>query len=226
MKPLSTGATLKVGAQAYQVLKAKILSNELPGGTQILEEALAAELNMSRTPLREALTRLENDGLIEIIPRHGVRILPLTKEDITEIYQVLSSLETTAAELIAERQPNTAEVALLRDAVTQMDIALKADDLTGWADADELFHKRLVELSGNRRLAAAALMLFDQSHRVRMFTLKLRDKPTGSVKNHGQLVDAIAKHDVDKVHRVHSEQRGRAIDTLLGLLSKVNVHRL
>lgn len=210
----------------YGTLKSRILRNQRSGGSQLLEDAIAAELGVSRTPVREALARLESEGLVEPIPRHGYRVLPITIDDIREIYEVLSPLETVAAELLAQKKPNTVEVKALQEAVDRMAAALKADDLDAWAEADEMFHARLVDLCGNRRLARVAHLLFAQSHRVRLFTLHLRDKPLSSVKNHGALVDAIRKGRPDLAHQIHATQRDSWTATMAQLLERLKIHQL
>src|SRR5262249_53569161 len=105
-----------MSASAYDTIKRRILSNEYPGGFQVLEDQLARDCGMSRTPLKEALLRLEAEGLIQIVPRRGIRVLPLTAEDVHRIYQVLSPLETLAGELIAAMPDNA-------DAVKQLGTA-------------------------------------------------------------------------------------------------------
>ncbi len=210
----------------YDLMRGRIMRNLLPGGSQLLEEAIAAELKVSRTPVREALSRLEGDGLVSPVRRHGYLVVPITMHDIVEIYQVLSPLETVAAELLASKQPNSAEVKLLQEAVDQMAAALKVDDLDGWAEADETFHQRLVELCGNQRLERMAKMLFAQSHRVRLFTLHLRDKPVGSVKNHGALVEAIRKRRPDTAREIHGSHRDSWTRQMTALLTKLNIHQL
>jgi DNA-binding GntR family transcriptional regulator len=217
---------LRAADSAYSSLKSRILRNQLPGGSQLLEDVVAADLGVSRTPVREALARLESEGLVEPIPRHGYRVLPITMEDIREIYEVLSPLETVAAELLAQKKPNSAEVNALQEAVDKMAAALKADDLEAWAEADEMFHARLVDLCGNRRLARVAHLLFAQSHRVRLFTLRLRDKPLSSVKNHGALVDAIRKGRPDLAHEIHAGQRDNWTETMGQLLERLRIHQL
>jgi DNA-binding GntR family transcriptional regulator len=210
----------------YDALKNSILHGRKPAGSHLLEDAIALEFGVSRTPVRDALARLEQEGLVAPVPRHGYRVVPITMADIEEIYQVLSPLETVAAELLARKKPNTAEVKALQEAVDMMAAALKKDDLDAWAEADELFHARLVDLCGNRRLASAAHVLFAQSHRVRLFTLRLRDKPVGSVKNHGALVDAIRKGRPDLARQVHAGQRDSWTNIVGRLLEKVNVHQV
>src|ERR1700755_940392 len=97
--PLRQKSTDKVTA----ALRRKVIDSELAPGSQILEQELAIMLGVSRTPLREALVRLENEGLVEIVPRHGVRIIPMSVADMKEIYQVLVSLEGAAAAALASQ---------------------------------------------------------------------------------------------------------------------------
>lgn len=211
--------------QAYQLVKERIISNKLPAGYQVLEEELAGELNMSRTPLREALIRLQDEGLIQMIPRRGVRIVPLSVDDVHEIYQLLTSLETTAAELLAVKKPNQKEADRLQAAVDRMASSLAADDLDSWAKADEQFHRLLVDQCGNRRLANAARTFLDQSQRVRMVTLRLRERPVRSTEHHGQLVDAIRRADPKLARKIHTQQKGNWRDDMLKLMERFNIHQ-
>ena len=89
--------------KAYGELKADILANRLPPGFQAPEPEFATRLGMSRTPVREALLRLQSDGLVELVPRRGARVLPISVDDMREIYQLLISLESDAAYELAAR---------------------------------------------------------------------------------------------------------------------------
>jgi len=212
-----------MGNSAYDLIKHRILMNVYPGGYQVLEEELAREFEMSRTPLKEALLRLQAEGLIDIVPRRGIRVRPLTADDIREIYGVLRPLELTAAELIASREDNRADIALLQAEVNSMREALKRNDLDGWAMADERFHRVLVDVAGNRRLAIAAYTLLDQSQRFRMFTLRLRDKPVKSTENHAALVKALARHDIDEALRSHTMHKADWYRKMQELLQRFGI---
>lgn len=203
---------------AYQTMRGRILDNQWAPGFRALEQELALTLGMSRTPVREALIRLANEGLVEVVPRHGMRVLPMSAADMDEIYQVLGSLEATAAELVAARKPAAKEIAPLQEASRAMDEALKRDDLDAWAQADERFHRFLVELCGNRLLAATVQNFWDRAHRARMFTLRLRPKPVNSTREHTELVRAIRKGDVAaarELHRAHRERGRRELTAIL-----------
>ena len=203
---------------AYQTMRRRILDNVWAPGFRALEQELAKLLDMSRTPVREAMMRLSNDGLVEVVPRHGMRVLPLSAIDMAEIYQILGALEATAAELVAQRRPSSKQLAPLDEASRAMDQALKADDLDAWALADERFHRHLIELSGNTLLAAAVYNFWDRAHRARMFTLRLRPKPVNSTREHRELVRALRSGDVAlarEQHREHRERNGRVLTQIL-----------
>jgi len=175
---------------------------------------VALALGMSRTPVREALMRLQNEGLVEVIPRHGMRVLPVSPNDMREIYQVLTALECMAAELLASRRPSDEDLKPLVDATKAMDAALKAEDLDAWAAADERFHAHLVDLAGNRPLQATVLNYWDRAHRARLFTLRLRPKPVNSTQEHMQMVERLRAGDAAgaaAVTRAHRERANREL---------------
>ena len=211
---------------AYDTLRERILDNAYPPGHRALEAELAAELGISRTPLREALVRLEREGLVEVIPRHGMRVLPISPTDMREVYEILSALESMAAELVARRKPTAAELEPLVTASRAMADALKADDLDAWARADARFHRHLVELAGNRLLEQEVQRFGDRVHRARMVTLRLRPKPLNSTKEHLELVERIRAGDAlgaDQVNRAHRERASRE---LVALFEQHRFHEL
>ena len=204
--------------RAYDELRRRILDNEMPAGAQYLEQTLADELGMSRTPVREALIRLSDERLVEVRPRHGERILPVSAADMAEIYELLTALEAMAARRVAERGLNSIQLTRLEAYVAGMEEALARDDLAGWSAHDRNFHNALVELSGNRRLAQVVAMFRDQAHRARMQTLALRPKPTQSNREHAALVTAIRNRDgaaAFEIHRRHRQDAGRMLLKLL-----------
>lgn len=205
---------------AYDELKRRILDNEMPAGELFLEQELAELLGMSRTPVREALIRLANEGMVEVRPRHGMRVLPVSAADMREIYEILTSLESAAAERVASRGVSAEAAAALQDAVDEMEEALAADDRRRWADADERFHLLLVELCGNQRLRSLVGTFWDQAHRARMITLGLRPRPTASNRDHAAVVDAISRGDAEAARRIHRQHRVRSGELLVDLLEK------
>ncbi len=212
--------------RAYCELKFKIRENLMVPGTQYLEAELAAMLGMSRTPVREACIRLAEEGALEIRPRHGVRILPLSPNDMKEIYVVLSDLESVAAGIVAKNGLNAEQFEALENSLAAMDTALNDGMLEQWVREDEAFHKLIVKFSGNRRLAQVVGMFWDQIHRARMITLKMRPVPHDINQEHHDLLDAIKMGDSERARDIHYKSRARAGDLIVGLLGKYGINHV
>ncbi len=212
--------------RAYREIKSRILENEFPAGSIMLEQELAALLSMSRTPVREALIRLAREGMIDVRPRHGMRVLPVSANDMREIYQILTALEAEAAAQIARDGADPLHLAELRTAVAEMDEALSTDDLDAWARADDHFHRVILATCGNQRLKAIIEQFMDQSHRVRKLTLRLRPKPVSSNDDHRALVDAIERRDPEAAWRIHHAHRLRNGRMLVELLERHGLGQL
>jgi DNA-binding GntR family transcriptional regulator len=215
------GSKLNQADVAYARLRELILSGAIAPGSFVLELEAAARLGMSRTPVREAMVRLRAEGIVEIRARHGMRVLPVSADDMREIYEVITSLESTAAGLVAKRGIEAGALSSLNDAVKAMDAALERDDLESWARADEDFHRILINSCGNGRLIQTVDQFWSQAHRVRLLTLRLRPKPTQSNREHAALVKAISKGDADAAVRIHQEHRERAGRLLTDLLRRM-----
>ncbi|MEL6609243.1 MAG: GntR family transcriptional regulator [Pseudomonadota bacterium] len=216
---MADSATLR----AVEALREQIFSGALPPGSDHLEAELAEHLGMSRTPVREALTRLEAQGLVVLRPRRGARIVGLSPTDMDEIYEVLTALEATAARRAAGRGLAPEDLAPMQTAIDAMDAALRANDLPAWADADDDFHRALVVASGNQRLIEAVARYSDQVRRARMVTLRLRPMPHASNEDHRAVLAAIAAGDAEAAWRRHEAHRSAARVLLIDLLDQ---HRL
>jgi DNA-binding GntR family transcriptional regulator len=212
--------------QAYREIRSRILENIWVPGYQALEQEIAAMLGMSRTPVREALIRLEKESFVQIVPRHGVRVLPVSPEDMREIYEVLTALECLAAERLANRRPSAEELQPLLDATQRMSDALDREDLDAWAKADETFHWMLVSLSGNKLLLETVMGYWDRAHRARLFTLRLRPKPVNSTLEHRQLVERIAAGDAEGAVAINRQHRERASRELVVIFERYRLQQL
>lgn len=205
---------------AYELIRRRILDNVWPPGHRALEQEVALALGMSRTPVREALVRLQAEGLVEVVPRHGMRVLPVSPTDMREIYEILTALECMAAEILAARKPGDDELEPLVRATQEMDRALAVDDLDAWARADEQFHAQLVALAGNRHLQAIVMNHWDRAHRARMFTLRLRPKPVDSTREHMALLERLRAGDAAGASEVNRAHRARASRELLAIFER------
>jgi DNA-binding GntR family transcriptional regulator len=219
-------ASMPLAEQAYQQIRHRILDNHWVPGYQALEQEISMELGMSRTPVHEALMRLHQEGLIEVAPRRGMRVLPVSPNDMREIYEILTALECAAAEIVGKRSPSKEELRPLIESTQAMDAALLAEDLDAWASADELFHHSLVKLAGNKMLLDTVMGYWDRAHRARMFTLRLRPKPVNSTKEHMQLVEMLASGNGPGAAEVNRSHRERASRELLAIFEHFRLQQL
>ena len=223
---LKAQKTASNAQRAGYALRHLIFSGELAAGSDHLETELAARLGMSRTPVREAVLVLESQGLLEVRPRKGVRIQPVSPDDMRVVYGVLTVLESLAAENAARAGYADDQLAPLARAIEQMDAAMAGDDRKAWALADEQFHRELVHLGGNQRVVDIAERMSDQVRRARTVTLFMRPKPTKSNDDHRAVFEAIQAGDWQAAGRLHRQHREDAKDVLLELLSKFGLSSL
>ncbi|MEQ8344771.1 MAG: GntR family transcriptional regulator [Sneathiellaceae bacterium] len=205
--------------RAVAMLREMIVRNRLLPGSDHLESELGQMLGMSRTPVREAALVLEGQGLLQVRPRRGVHILPISPADMEEIYSILTELESLAAHTVAQRGLGHAELAVLRQHLERMEAALAEDDRPAWAEADDAFHRALVALAGNRRLESIVATYSGQVNRARLLTLHMRPAPHKSNADHRALVEAIAASDADRARAVHRAHRLEAKEMMLALIA-------
>lgn len=177
--------------QVYEHLKALMNQGRLQPGSYLDLNALAAEIGVSRTPLRDALLRLESEGFAEILPRRGVRIARLTLERIRDIYEILGALESTALRSVSDRI-TPGMISRMTDLNDEMGRALDAFDFGRFYDANLAFHDAYLDLSRNDELV----------HRVRILKQRLYDFPRlqgflpewerASLAEHDQLIRLLA----------------------------------
>lgn len=213
---------------AYDAIKRAIQDNVFAPGYQAGEVEIARQLEMSRTPVHEAMARLQEEGLVRILPKRGILVLGLSPNDIEQIYEVIIALEGAASERLA----GLAEADRLHfsdklEASTrEMANALGRNDLLEWARADKAFHDTLVSACGNDRLERIVGTVTDQLHRARMFTLNLRPLPTQSAVEHRQLISAIRTGDLEAASNAARRHRQHARDQLIPLLKRLNLNNL
>jgi DNA-binding GntR family transcriptional regulator len=171
------------------------------------------------------MLRLQAEGLVELTPRHGVRVLPLYPADVREIYELLGCLEATAAEMLAKRRlaADSIEFRDLDEINERMRLALEQGDRHTWAAMDERFHRYLVEQCGNERIRRVVFNVWDQSHRARMAAAPLRPIPTESFKEHRAVLEAAKRGDERVAYELHRAHRHRGMVEILGLLERNQV---
>ncbi|KMO35858.1 GntR family transcriptional regulator [Methylobacterium variabile] len=213
---------------AYAAMRANIRDATFAPGYQASEQEIALRLGMSRTPVHEAAIRLQEDGLVRVLPRKGILILALAPDDVREIYDVIIGIEGRAAELIAAL-PEAERLAAADDLdtrTTTMEEAQARADLPAWGEADGAFHAALIEHARNRRMSRIVQTVNDQSHRARMLTLNLRRGLDASIAEHRQIAKAIRAGDPGAALDAARRHRLRARDELLPLLASYGLKHL
>lgn len=212
--------------RAAEALRARIFSGDLAPGSDHLETELADELGMSRTPVREAVLVLESQGLLAVRPRKGVRILPVSPDDMQEIYEVLTALESLAAGAAARARPDAEALAPLARSIDEMDAAIAREDREDWARADDTFHRELVLLGGNSRIIEIVGRLSAQVRRARHVTLHVRPLPVKSNADHRAVLEAIARGDEAPAVARHTRHRDEARQELVALLERLGLRQI
>lgn len=223
MKPLPAAEKKsKLSDQVFTTLRNMVLENDLKVGHYYLEQELAKQLGASRTPLREAAIRLQQEGLVEIVPRRGVYIKPILAPEMREIYEILSWLETAAISSACNNGIEASRMEELEGILANMSRALEEDDLDLWASNDTRFHQILVNLSNNSEIIRLVSGYWDKTNRARMLTLRLRTPPLQSTQEHREMIKALKKGDADKAIALNTAHRQRAAKELTDLLNVLN----
>jgi DNA-binding GntR family transcriptional regulator len=215
---------MKLSEQAYTRLKSMILENKFRIGQQLLVEEAVEICGFSRTPVREALLRLQEDGLIKLHPRHGLRICALSRRDIVELYELIAHLEITAIELCIKHKLSEEQINKLREFTAKMEEALNVNDISLWAKHDQNFHEKIFEYTENSRLIETARKYNEQNKRCKDIVIKLRPLPWDSIEEHNQLIDAICSGDNIGVRTMHLKHWTQVSEQFIGYLD--NYHFL
>ena len=188
-----------------------IVSGEIAPDEKLVEARLAQQLGVSRGPVREAVRRLEQMGLVEKVPYHGTFVTGMSRQDVEELYEVRATLEALAARILAQRD-NPADIAHLRKIVQEMQKAIELDRPSQLFFHDADFHDALITLTENRLLAEIWKLVSIQMRRI---ILLKRERPYHSLEEvvavHQPIVEAIASKDPQ---RAEAEAR-RHVDVSL-----------
>ncbi|MCJ8308627.1 MAG: GntR family transcriptional regulator [Rhizobiaceae bacterium] len=197
LDPIGINFTLK--DHTYDVLRQAILDvniYEEDVDLRLDERKLAEQLAISRTPIREALARLAQDGLVEIIPRKGVFIQRKSLSDILEMIVTWAALESMAARLVTQVATDEQLNELRQFALKHSAHAAKAE-IEEYSDANIRFHQHILQLSGCSLLKTTADSLFQHMHAVRRRAMGEADRATRSVVDHMEIIEALEARDAD-----------------------------
>ena len=193
--PLDASVSLR--ALAYDALKRAITDMDIYGtGTEIRldERQLSQDLGVSRTPIREALTVLEQEGFVRSVPRRGIFVIRKSKREIIELIQVWAALESMAARLAAERASD-AELASLRTIFSEFETEDPAEHMHEYSDANIRFHQSVIRMSGCTLIEDMTENLFLHMRAIRAVSVRQSNRAARSKAEHDRIIDALTRRD-------------------------------
>lgn len=195
--------------EAYVVLRRAIVNGDLKPGEHLNERALAKQLGLSRSPVREALRRLEQEGLIAF-SRQRLVVQQLSLNKVEELYQIRQQLEVLVARLAArEAQPEG--LARLESVLAQMADAIRQGQSEAASLQGVYFHDLLAEIAGNQRLAGLLTSINEEIHRFRALYVGARIRSQDALTEHQGILAAVAAHDEDLAAGLMSTHIGCAL---------------
>lgn len=204
--------------EAYVEIKRRILDLEMAPGTAFTEGALAAEMKLSKTPVREALGRLRHERLVDAIARSGYQVAPVTLKEARDLFHVRSVLEVEAAGMAAQQGVDI-DALLELDALCRLSYSPDVAGILAFLHANARFHVTMARMGGNETLALLLEEVLERLHRP--FFLGLRHAPRSdeAVDEHVELLDAVKAGDAVTARKVAAAQVGHGrrivIDGLL-----------
>ena len=178
----------------FNTLRQAILIGELKPGERLMEIHLADRLGVSRTPIREAIHKLEREGLVTIIPRRGAEVSQITEKSMNDVLEVRRALDALCVELACERISEE-ELEKLKEACDLFEEAVKTGDVKQIAQADVDLHDIIVQATGNRRLVQLVNTLSEQMYRYRFEYIKDFSQHERLVEEHRIIYESIVRKD-------------------------------
>jgi DNA-binding GntR family transcriptional regulator len=194
----------------YQALRRGILQGDLTPGERLRSDALAKELRVSRTPVREALRKLEAEGLVAQ-SGSGLTVRALSEQDLTELFYVREALEGMAARLAAENA-TPPEIAEIRELLEDMEAVRRRGDVDALRRLTGEFHQLVCRASHNNRLLQSLKSLLEHVRQIQTSTLYGEGRPAEALKEHRNLLRAIEARDGERAEQLAREHRRKTLE--------------
>lgn len=197
----------------FNTLRQAILTGELKPGERLMEIHLANKLGVSRTPIREAIRKLELEGLVTMIPRRGAEVAQITEKSMNDVLEVRRALDALCVELACERITEE-DLARLKQACEAFEAAVRTKDIKKVAKADVELHDIIVQATGNQRLVQLINNLSEQMYRYRFEYIKDISQHQRLIDEHRMIYESIVKKDKEgasQAAHVHIDNQKKAI---------------
>lgn len=202
----------------FEALREAIVNGTLAPGERLMEVQLAEELGVSRTPVREAIRRLELEGYVVMVPRKGAYVASMSAKDVADVFEIRTALEGLAAELAAERITEE-ELEELERKLHYVALRVEEGDLEKLVEADTEFHDLLYRASRNQRLVQIIGNLREQIQRFRAASLATPGRMQETLEEHKKIVEAVAKRNGALARRLAEEHIENAENKMLQFLT-------
>lgn len=200
-------------------LRDAIKKGILEPGERLMEVQLADELGISRTPVREAIRKLEQEGYVIMMPRRGTYVADISEGDIKEIFEIRSALESLATGLAARRIEQN-ELENLQSLLNEIEGYIKENNIEKIVETDVKFHELLYQVSRNNRLVGIISNLKEQLARFRTLSMSYPGRLQATFEEHSEMVEAIADGDVSSARDAAERHMEHAEETLLKAMRK------
>lgn len=199
--------------QVYEILKTRLINNYYKPGHRLSEQEICEELQVSRSPVREAFRQLESDGLIESNANKGVTVKAFSNEDIIHFYEIEMNIQIgTVGNRPKELSPE--QITTFNELKNKFKEAYNKNDLNAYLSHCEKLHMEIVRLSGNPFAEDIYKRIGVLNHRFRLLSLKDSKRFKESYSEHIQIIDAILKNDIDKAKKVLKTHFNKAAQVL------------
>ena len=202
LRPLNVAASFR--DQAYAALKQAITDADIYAHREEIrldERQLSQQLGVSRTPIREAMTLLEQEGFLRTLPRRGVFIIRKTKKQILEMIEMWAALESMAARL-ATLNASDEDIGQLRHLFDSFRNETPADHIEEYSEANIAFHQAIIRLSGSHLMGQTIENLFIHVRAIRKMTIAQSDRAERSIIDHMRIIEALERRDTELAERL------------------------
>jgi len=219
LEPINFDSYQPLREAVCEALRDAIRKGILEPGERLMEVQVAEELGISRTPVREAIRKLEQEGYVIMMPRRGTYVSDVSESDIKEIFEIRSALEALATGLAARRIEQE-ELETLQSMLFEIEGYIKQNDIEKIVEADIKFHGLLYQVSRNERLVNIISNLKEQLARFRTLSMSYPGRLYETLEEHSEMVEAIANGDVSAARDAAEHHMERAEKTLLKALRR------
>jgi len=216
LQPIQLNSYTPLRELVFEAIHEAIVSGVLEPGERLMEAQLAEELGVSRTPVREALRKLELSGFVVMIPRRGAYVADISLKEVADVFEIRGALEALAASLATERATED-EIEQMERLLVELGKSVEAQDIEAVVDLDTRFHDALYKASRNERLGQLLSLLREQIQRFRGLTLSSPSRMQVALEEHRALLEAVAARDAQAAAQFAANHIESAENSLMQL---------